>query len=105
MPNIHYNAPKLINFLTGNPLSAEDLKNPRVMVGAFEQMAHEVWRFAPLEQSHAYQKFLPFDYVWHRLSLQFNEDHGVVAHCAITDMLDRVFHHSDKAEVTLSLLT
>ncbi|WP_319244054.1 hypothetical protein [uncultured Propionivibrio sp.] len=69
MKKHHSDLPTLINCLTGNPATADEMRNPRVMAGVFEQMAHEVWRFAPLDPNHQYQKYLPFDYVWHRLSV------------------------------------
>jgi hypothetical protein len=102
----HYSdLPTLINCLTGYRLTKEDLYNPRTMAGAFEQMAHEVWRFAPFDQAHRYQKFLPFDYVWHRLSLHFNDPEEEIAHTALGEMLDMPFKHDWTKEITLTLRT
>lgn len=102
----HYSdLPTLINCLTGKPLTEADLRNPRVMAGAFDQMAHEVWRFAPLDSSHAYQNYLPFDYVWHRLSLHLNDPTELIAHNALTVVMDLVFKHCNRSEITVSLRT
>lgn len=102
----HYSDPPILtNCLTGKPLTEADLRNPRLMAGAFDQMAHEVWRFAPLDPLHKYQKYLPFDYVWHRLSLHLNAPTRLIAHEAITVVMDRVFKHGTRSEVTVSLLT
>lgn len=101
-----YSAPAtLTNCLTGNPLTAEDLTIPRIMAGAFDQMAHEVWRFAPLDRLHKYQKYLPFDYVWHRLSVHLNDPAEVIAHTALGEMIDLAFNLSKRGEITLSLRT
>ncbi len=108
MKNQRQDMPTLINCITGKPLTEEDLYNPRVMGGVFEQMAHEVWRFAPLDPLHQYQKFLPFDYVLHRLTVYLDSLHlidpgEIIAPVALDVMMDRVFKHGDRSEVTLSL--
>lgn len=105
MKKLHSDLPTLINCVTGNPLTAQELYNPRLMVGAFEQMAHEVWRFAPLDPAHSYQKYLPYDYVWHRLSLHLNDPAEIIAHLALTEMIDRVFKDDKSAVIALTVDT
>lgn len=82
-----------------------DFEEPASHGRAFDQMAHEVWRFAPLDSSHAYQNYLPFDYVWHRLSLHLNDPTELIAHNALTVVMDLVFKHCKTSEITVSLLT
>ena len=98
------NPPNLINCITGETLTADDLKIPRVVAGVFQQLLNEVWRFAPVDPAHQYQKFLPFDYIWHRISDHLNDPAEIIAHVALGNLLGKVIDYEDPGSM-LTLVT